>query len=240
MMDASAHREAWRGTPVASIQDLTGNAPILIVAPHPDDESIGCGGIIALARDAGISVTIAVLTDGSASHPGSVSYPPSRLAEVRQRELVDAIEILGVSPDRLFAFGRKDGALDPRDPQLEQDLVALIERYSIRSIFAPWDGDSHPDHRAAYNLSLTAARRTSLSLWAYPVWGLIHDVEKLFKPTVRVNISSKIALKRAAIAQHRSQFGHVVSDSLDPFQISDAQLDRFTQPFEAFARITLV
>ncbi len=69
---------------------------MLAVAPHPDDDAIGCGGTLALARDAGLPVRVLYVTDGSASHAGSVNYPPSQLRDVRECEARAGLEALGI------------------------------------------------------------------------------------------------------------------------------------------------
>ncbi len=74
---------AFRAAPFGDIGAMTGGGAILVRAPRPDDESLGFGGTIAAAVAGGIAVHIAVLTDGTGSHPGSRRYPPPRLKAVR-------------------------------------------------------------------------------------------------------------------------------------------------------------
>jgi len=80
----------------------------LVVAPHPDDESLGCGGAIALLREFESEVKILVLSDGTLSHPNSVKFPPEKLRETREREMLHALEILGVAADAVDFFRYRD------------------------------------------------------------------------------------------------------------------------------------
>jgi LmbE family N-acetylglucosaminyl deacetylase len=72
--------------------------PTLVVAPHQDDESLGCGGTIALLRAAGVPVRVLFISDGSGSHPGSRRYPPQALTALRNAEAREALALLGVDP----------------------------------------------------------------------------------------------------------------------------------------------
>ena len=88
--------QAMRALPVADLEALTGDGPLLVLAPHPDDESLGCGGIIAEARARGHAVYVTVVTDGTASHPGSRTHTAARLQAVREKEVQAAVAELGV------------------------------------------------------------------------------------------------------------------------------------------------
>ncbi|WP_424188127.1 PIG-L deacetylase family protein [Actinokineospora sp. G85] len=68
--------------------------PLVVVAPHPDDEVLGVGGLMALSGQ----VRLIAVTDGEASHPGSSARTPAEMAATRRRETADALAVLGVSP----------------------------------------------------------------------------------------------------------------------------------------------
>ena len=87
--------------PIADLDAITGGGTALVLAPHPDDESLGCGGLIAEACARGHPPVVAVLTDGTMSHPSSPSHPAPRLKALREAEARAAVESLGLSPDRL-------------------------------------------------------------------------------------------------------------------------------------------
>src|SRR4051812_6496913 len=89
--------------------------PTLVVAPHPDDEALGCGGVIALLRQAGISVHVIVASDGAASHPGSKTHPPPVLGELRRAEAEAGCRLLGVPTDDVTFLGFPDGVVPRPD-----------------------------------------------------------------------------------------------------------------------------
>ena len=91
--------------PLAPEQCVTGFGTTLIVAPHADDESLGCGGVISLLRKYGQTVYILLLSDGTLSHPNSIQYPPEKLRDLREKELLDAAKIFGLE-ERNIIFCR--------------------------------------------------------------------------------------------------------------------------------------
>src|ERR1700710_724852 len=79
-----------------------GAGRLTVVAAHPDDESLGAGGLIASAARAGWSVDVIVATDGDASHPNSPTHDPAVLAQIRRREVVAAVAVL--APEATLTF----------------------------------------------------------------------------------------------------------------------------------------
>jgi LmbE family N-acetylglucosaminyl deacetylase len=88
---------------------------VLVVAPHPDDETLGCGGAIALLQARGCNVQILVVSDGTQSHPHSRKYPAAALRQLREAETHHAMTVLGINggiePDRLTFWRLPDGAV---------------------------------------------------------------------------------------------------------------------------------
>src|ERR1700746_771451 len=101
MIAAARLHHLWQALPVGTLTDVIGSKTCLVLAPHPDDESLGCGGLIAACCAAGRPPGVAILTDGCASHPGSCAYPPQRLAAIRKQEVTSAVGHLGLSIERL-------------------------------------------------------------------------------------------------------------------------------------------
>ena len=90
---------ALRSLPVADYDAMTGAEPVLVLAPHADDESCGCGGLIAEACARGREIAVTVLTDGTGSHPHSRAYPAPRLRALREAEAREAVAALGLEPE---------------------------------------------------------------------------------------------------------------------------------------------
>ena len=138
----------------------------LMLIPHPDDESLACGGTIALLRENGFSVHIVIVTDGSMSHPNSESYPPERLRILREQEAKKALNILGVSTDSIRFLGLPDSKMDKLDITSFQKNSKLLQEYILeikpKTIFLPWREDPHPDHIATWKLSMDAIRSPSI------------------------------------------------------------------------------
>ena len=162
---------AWRdhpgwgaGTPVS----LDGVARLVVVAAHPDDESLGAGGLVATATRRGLEVEILCATDGEGSHPDSPTRTPEQLAGLRVEEGRQAARALGV--DRVHRLELPDGGVAEHEELLTQRLVELVGDGRGEVIVAPWRRDGHPDHEAAGRAAAVAARRTGADLWEYPIW----------------------------------------------------------------------
>jgi hypothetical protein len=83
--------EAAQSFPVSSLEQHIGEGGLVVVAPHPDDESLGCGGLIAEARAEGRRTRVVVVSDGTGSHPASKAYPKERLRDLRENEARKAV-----------------------------------------------------------------------------------------------------------------------------------------------------
>jgi LmbE family N-acetylglucosaminyl deacetylase len=213
----------------------------LILAPHPDDESLGCGGLIAAACAAGLPPIVAIMTDGAASHPGSGAFPPARLAALRELEVREAVATLGLPPEHLFLLHYADTHLPESGAEFDAACiqVALIAAETgCKSLLAPWRGDPHCDHQAAAMIADAVAARGGLRLLSYPVWGwLRNEAEMVDEPRCggwRLDITAHLAAKQAAISCHKSQYGGLITDSPDGFQLPDSLLAVFARPFEVF------
>jgi LmbE family N-acetylglucosaminyl deacetylase len=82
--------------------------PFIVVAPHPDDESLACGGLLAEACRQGLRGKVVVVSDGVGSHPNSKAYPPDRLRSLREEEARQAATELGLKPEDMFFLGLPD------------------------------------------------------------------------------------------------------------------------------------
>ncbi len=213
----------------------------LILAPHPDDESLGCGGLIAALCQAGRPPIVVCATDGAASHPGSAAYPPANLQRLREREMLAACAILGVAQARVHFLGLADSRAPAHGPAFEaaaRTIAALAEMHDVRTIFATWPHDPHGDHQATAGLAAAAARLCGAKLVFYPVWGWLlppdHDLPADASRGRRLDVAEYLPLKRRAIAAHASQYGELITDCPSGFRLPQALLSIFDRPFEVF------
>jgi LmbE family N-acetylglucosaminyl deacetylase len=245
-VNASRYFELVKNMPLAPWQDLTRGRPFVVLSPHPDDESLGMGGLIALARHQQQDVSVIVMTDGEGSHPRSISYPRERLIATRRAELQAAGRILGLAPHGVHHLGLQDTAAPTSGPIFEQAVAKvseIIERTRAATLFVTWDGDPHCDHRSASVLAEEIHRRMyqSVMLWSYPIWGWhLNAADQVTAPPpkgCRINITDVRATKRAAIDAHVSQMTDLIADDPDGFRFNDQTLAPFLSAFEYFIKV---
>lgn len=233
----------YESIPLAPEQCVTGFGTTLIIAPHADDESLGCGGVISLLRKFGQTVYIVLLSDGTLSHPNSKEYPTEKLRALREKELLDAAIILGVPEENIIFCRYKDRDVPSINNEGFKDSVEKISKmFKIlepQSIFVPWRRDPHPDHQAAFQLVNAAADTGNTKIYEYPIWfeglgqteDLLNNEEFI---VFRLNISSVLDKKRQAILKHHSQITDLIKDDPTGFRLSGEMLDRFNVPYETF------
>lgn len=238
-VDAFFHGLA--AAPTVSLEALTGGRGIVVVAPHPDDESLGCGGLIALARRGGHCVRLVVVSDGCGSHPGSQSYPPPSLRALRERETIDAGSHLGLAPSAIRFLRLPDAGVPARGAvaQGAADAIgAAAAAIDAGTIFVTWRHDPHCDHGAAAAIvDLVRAQRPGIRVLAYPVWGWTLPGDRdIGEPGIglRLDVSAVQSIKRRAVSAHRSQTTDLIADDPQGFRLADAMIERLCGPFELF------
>jgi LmbE family N-acetylglucosaminyl deacetylase len=242
MTTAGDCHRAWRHLPIAGLEAIICNGTCLILAPHPDDESLGCGGLIAACTAAGRQPLVAVLTDGAGSHPNSRAYPAARLRAVRAQETRTAVGHLGLAAERVVFLDQPDTAAPTSGPTFDAvvaTLVALVRAEpACTAILAPWRHDPHCDHEAASLLASRVATAASVRSVAYPVWGWTLPSDTSIPTTpghgFRLDIAPFLAAKRAAIQAHRSQYGDLITDDPSGFRLPTDLLSVFQTQFETF------
>jgi LmbE family N-acetylglucosaminyl deacetylase len=242
MSTAADFQASWRALPVGGLDTIIGSGTCLVLAPHPDDESLGCGGLIAACAAAGRAPLVAILTDGAGSHAGSRAYPPARLRTVRAQEARDAVAALGLPAHRLVFLEQPDTAA-PHDGSAFDAVVARVlalvrQEPTCTAIVAPWRHDPHCDHEAAAIVAAAVARVAELRAVAYPVWGWTLPPDTAFPEAPgagwRLDIAAFLAAKRRAIQAHRSQFGGLITDDPNAFSLPADLLSIFDSPYETF------
>ncbi len=231
-MVVAAGGEAWRalrlGATRLSDRGLKQLGPWLILAPHPDDETLGAAGLIAALAARGHPAWVAFLTDGSASHPGAPDWPPRRIARRRADEARLALRALGAPAGHTLHLGWRDAAPHgPEAPEFARTCRALLgfcRRRGIRSVAATWRGEAHCDHAAAYGLAaaLTRSARGRIALFEYLVWGWADPDLLIGSRGFRrfaIGPSGPFIRGRNAIRRHRSQMSDVIRGAEAAFRL---------------------
>lgn len=217
----------------------------MIIVPHPDDESLGCGGLLALLRQAGQAVSTVLVSDGTMSHPNSRKFPPAARQALREAELRAALTILGVATDAALYMSLPDGAVPTAGGSgfaaAAQRLRLYIEQQQPATLLVPWRRDPHPDHRATSQLVRAAllSLATTPRVVEYVVWAWERAApDDLPQPGEvsgwRLNVEPVLAQKQQAIAAHRSQLTSLIDDDPSGFRLSEQMLAHFAQPFEVY------
>ncbi len=141
----------------------------LVLAPHPDDETLGCGATILRKVAAGTPVTVVVLTDGRHSHR-SAHLTPDELAQLRRGEMAEAATRLGLADGAVRWGGFVDGTLAAHDDALLRFVRGLVDELAPDEIYATSADESHPDHAAVGRAARRAVAGGPARLLEYPVW----------------------------------------------------------------------
>jgi LmbE family N-acetylglucosaminyl deacetylase len=220
---------------------------VLVVAPHPDDDVLGCGGTLRRLAARGARISVLYVTDGSASHVKSKRFPPAMLRAVREGEARDALRELAIRTSPRF-LRAPDGKLAELGSSERDALAGAIARAidwrRAQLLFTPWDRDPHPDHVATAGLVEQARRmcRRRPATFRYSVWlpvrGTAADAPRAAEATVReiVLTPAEVDRKRAAIMRHRSQTSGLIDDDPDGFRIDASLLTQWLTPTERFFR----
>lgn len=194
LAEGALQARAWAGEGMA--RGLPTFERVLVCAPHPDDETIMCGGTVALLTDAGAAVTLVVASDGEATLGSDLPQP--RIAAARRSEAERAAAVLGIADVRFL--GEPDGELSGRVPALTVALAQALRATEAQLVLVPWFLDATADHRAVA-LALARARPgEDVEVWGGEVWAPL--------PANRlVDVSAAVERKRAALACHVTAHG---------------------------------
>jgi LmbE family N-acetylglucosaminyl deacetylase len=206
-------------------------ASALIIAPHPDDETLGCGGIICKKIAQGASVSFVFVTDGGASHRHGLGR--ETLCQMREDEAREAVRQLGGRAQDITFLRYPDCDAEKHKPLIAFDILRLLLRKKPQSIFVPHAKDPTSDHAAVHGATLEALRDYGLpvTVYEYPIWywyhwpwvKLIGDLPGMWKTTTRQTVrtgagfdtlfalnrcayvADVLDTKRSALAAHKSQ-----------------------------------
>ena len=238
-MTAGEVLAAAHSLPLRPLRYALEDRPFIVVAPHPDDESLACGGLIADACRQGVRGKVVIVSDGSGSHPNSRAYPPDRLASLREEEARQAGAELGLRPEDMLFLGLPDRFVPYKGEDAERAIGVIadcVRQTGAGSLFVSWRHDPHCDHEASYRIAREVQRRVGkVKLFEYVVWG--HTLP----PSTKVDSGFRISIdheamekKRRAIAAHRSQTTRLIDDDPGGFLFSQIDFANFDRPYEFF------
>ena len=224
---------------------LAGIGHLVVVAAHPDDETLGAAGLLSRA---GVRSSVLVATSGEASHPGSSTHTPDDLARLREEECLAAVA--DVDPGATVTFLRlPDGQLDDdvRRAELGEGILNLLLSSAPGTrvvVVSPWAGDRHPDHAAAAGAAAEAADRAraegrDVEVLAAPIWLWFWaepgDVEVPWTRMRALRLDAEaVAAKGAALARHVSQVQPLSGLPGDEVLLHPGMIAHFERDFEAF------
>jgi len=194
----------------------------IILAPHQDDESLCCGGTIALLRQNNIECHIVFLTDGSRSHEivlGINRDPsPKEIAKIRKRESIMACKTLGVDSMHIHHLGAPDGFLTKNIESTSQTLYETTQKITsrIKILFAPHELDNHQDHKAAAKIAnlFHAQLPRPCEKLSYITWG--SDEDTYTQEKIEIDVTSVLSKKIAAISCYQSQISKLFPKQKKP------------------------
>lgn len=202
--------------------------PTIVLAPHPDDETLGAGGLIARLRNLGIPVSVVAITDGEGAYTDGHG-----LGEIRIQEQTAALAKLGVSEKDIYRLKLPDRRLSENEDQLFESIVGLAG--PTTHIVAPWCRDFHPDHEAAGRVAMKLSKAMNLPCNFYLFWtwhrgspATLDGVSMVSLPLSKEERETKLQ----ALAEHASQFQHPDGQPI----LSDGLLAPTQRSFEVYIR----
>lgn len=240
--------QAWQGLAKLKSVNLAQHFPkhcrVCIFAPHPDDEILGCGGLLQALVAQGNQILIVSVTQGEKSHPHSPLYPTKKLAKIRELESQLALKTLDTGLDlpnvATIALNLPDGEVYQRQDEFFAKLTAIVQPNDI--LVTTFIHDGHPDHegsgqvvkrfadefKAAMNLSCY-----QVLIWAWH-WAKPADSRIPWQNALRLDLSELQAQrKRYAMHCFSSQIYADPTTGEAPI-LSITTLTRLSQPFEVY------
>jgi len=226
----------------------------IVFAPHPDDETLGCGGTIAKKLSEGYDVSVVFMTDGrhSLTELGVSSRPtPFEMKEIRREDAMRATKILGLQEKNLLFLDFEDKTLEKHERQVEEKIVEILKDVSPVEVFFPQEREYNIDHRVTNMIIRRAIEVSNLHpieyqfiiAWSFPFYLLIHVMNErtfdLFTPKfvrgnlISVDISEFLRLKEMAIKEYKSQITVLSSGQKRP-ALKRSFLKRFLKNEEKF------
>jgi LmbE family N-acetylglucosaminyl deacetylase len=237
--------QAWKASkrlaevaPIDCAQLVPADKRAVIIAPHPDDEVLGSGGLLQLLGQEQRAQMLISVTNGSSYHQDASHWNARRQGIIRSQESAEALSRLGLPLNTLkwVHGGFPDAEVEHHEAELESFLLSYLQPSDI--VFTTWRADGHSDHEAVARATLQACLRIGAQCYEMPIWAW-HWAEPE-DPRIPWERARKVLLdhnaqarKRHAIQAFASQLYAAPGSTQGP-KLTTAMLQRFQQPFELF------
>lgn len=183
---------------------------VLVVAPHPDDDLIGCGGSITKHLKQGSEVSVVYVTNGDAEN---LNYSREEFTDLRRRETIEAADAIGLNPENLVFLG--ETVWEINQDRARRSLLRLVRELKPDVCYIPHANDAHVDHRVVHHIAKDAINMAS-SPW-FKEYGTQEDswsvstvlCYEVWTPLVEIayteDITDFIDKKLGALLKHESQ-----------------------------------
>lgn len=173
---------------------------VLIVAPHPDDEVLGCGGLIARLCDCGCAPHVVYMTGGEGSHRGCCDTPPEKIISARRHLTSLAIPVLGLPAENIHQLDYPDGKIAFDSTQTDR-LRTLVAELDPKYILVPHWGEGWPDHINTADIVKRITAGSRAQIFEYCVWLWYYNVNNLDWTNARMLplTTSELARKQSAV-----------------------------------------
>lgn len=189
----------------------------LVVAPHPDDETLCCGGTIMNFIERGDKVKVVIVTDGRYGAPSEELRGTEELVRIRKGEALRVFKILGVEDFEFLNF--EDSKTSQKRKEVEEKLLKILHDYNPDVVFSPSPFDRHTDHAEIGKIMM----KLFPSSYFYVIWGDQKEGEE-----VKFEIKDKKEKKMRALEEYKSQIEGIKKD---------LPIERFAGDYEVFYKI---
>lgn len=217
-------------------RDFPEQSRVVILAPHPDDEILGCAGLLQHLQQLNRQVLIVAITNGTGSHPESTMNTPHYLAKARPAESMAAFKALHLKKVEYVQLDLPDGKISEHHQLLKNEILGLIQPNDI--LVCTHFKDGHPDHEFSAHVALNVAKQRKLKIYQVLIWtwhwASPEHPQVEWQYARRLDLSTRqLKRKESAIRCFKSQTESDLSTGQPPV-LAEFAIQRMLMPFEVY------